>query len=95
MTTVLIEPSSFAIWNRNKVIVGIATGVWVVNFALMLSGEFSPLSLTYYECHRTRLISGVVQVNNRFKLATAFLSYPTVDSRCMVACDKGLRIYQH
>ena len=39
---VLMEPFSFAIWNRNKVIVTIATGVWAVNFALLLAGEFFP-----------------------------------------------------
>jgi hypothetical protein len=42
---VLIEPYSFAIWNSNKVIVGIAAGVWGVNLAFLLAGESSPLSL--------------------------------------------------
>jgi hypothetical protein len=38
----LIEPSSFAIWHRNKAIVGIAAGLWGVNFALLFAGEFFP-----------------------------------------------------
>ena len=42
---VLIEPSSLAIWNRNKVIVCMAVSVWTVNLALLLAGEFSPLSI--------------------------------------------------
>ena len=40
-----MEHSSFAIWNKNKVVVGIAAGVWGINFALMLAGKFLPLSL--------------------------------------------------
>ncbi|KAI0281026.1 hypothetical protein BGY98DRAFT_271545 [Russula aff. rugulosa BPL654] len=36
--SLLIVLRIFAIWNRNKVIVTIATGVWAVNFALLLAG---------------------------------------------------------
>jgi hypothetical protein len=39
---VLIEPSSFAIWNMQKVIVALSVGVWVTDIALMLVGEFHP-----------------------------------------------------
>ena len=41
----LIEFYSFAVWNRNKIILGVASGVWGVNLACLLAGEFTPLSL--------------------------------------------------
>jgi hypothetical protein len=33
-----------AIWNRNKIIVGIATGVWLTTIAFLIQGEFISLS---------------------------------------------------
>jgi hypothetical protein len=70
---VLIEPYSFAIWNSNKVIVGIAAGVWGVNLAFLLTGEFTPArsSVNANECV---LITGVVQVYNCFQLAGLLVS---------------------
>ncbi len=35
-----MDHSSFAIWNRNKVIVAIAGAVWVTNLSFQLQGEF-------------------------------------------------------
>jgi hypothetical protein len=40
---VLMEPSSVAIWHKNKTAMGIATGLWVINAAFLTYGEFSPL----------------------------------------------------
>jgi hypothetical protein len=42
---VLMEPSSFAIWNMKKVIVAFSAGVWVANISLMLECEFHPFIL--------------------------------------------------
>ena len=41
---VLTEPSSFAIWNMNKVIVAFSAGVWMTNISLMSICEFCPIS---------------------------------------------------
>ena len=38
---VLMEPSSFAIWDWSKVIMAISTAVWVVNLAFQLKGMFT------------------------------------------------------
>lgn len=39
---VLMRPSSFAIWNMQKVIVAFSACVWVANVSLMIVGEFYP-----------------------------------------------------
>ena len=39
---VLMEPSSFAIWNMNKVIMAFSTGVWMTNVIVMVICEFHP-----------------------------------------------------
>jgi hypothetical protein len=38
----LMESSSFAIWNMQKVIVALSAGVWVTDVSLMLVGESHP-----------------------------------------------------
>ncbi len=38
---VLIELSSFAIWDKNKVIMAISVGVWAINVAFQLIGQFT------------------------------------------------------
>jgi hypothetical protein len=38
----LMVHSSFAIWNKNKVVVAIAGAVWVTNLSFLLQGEFLP-----------------------------------------------------
>lgn len=35
----LMKPSRIAIWNKDKVVVAIATGVWVTNIAFMIQGN--------------------------------------------------------
>jgi hypothetical protein len=37
--------SSIAIWNKNRVVVAIAVGVWVINIAFLIQGESERLSL--------------------------------------------------
>ena len=39
---VLMEPSSFAIWNMNKVIMAFSTAVWMSNVIVMVVCEFHP-----------------------------------------------------
>ena len=38
---VLMEISSFAIWDKNKVIMAISAGLWLANMAFQFSGEFT------------------------------------------------------
>jgi hypothetical protein len=37
---------SFALWHRNKVVKGIAAGLWVVNASFIIYGESLPLYLS-------------------------------------------------
>jgi len=39
-----MEDTRIAIWNRNKIIVALATGVWLTTIAFLIQGEFIPLS---------------------------------------------------
>lgn len=39
---VLMRPSSFAIWNMQKVIVAFSAGLWLANVSLKIVGEFYP-----------------------------------------------------
>jgi len=41
---VLIEASSVAIWNKNKVVVAIAASLWVTHIAAMIQSKSSPPS---------------------------------------------------
>jgi hypothetical protein len=43
LNQVLIEITSIAIWNRERVVVAMAITVWVVNVAFLVQGK-SPLS---------------------------------------------------
>jgi hypothetical protein len=36
---VLMEISSFAIWDKNKVIMAISTAIWVINMGCQFSGK--------------------------------------------------------
>ena len=42
---VLMEPSSIAIWHRNKVIMAVAIGLWVANIGVLSLGEYPPFHL--------------------------------------------------
>jgi hypothetical protein len=44
----LMDLSSFAIWNRKKAIVAFAATVWITNVLLLLQGEF-PLCIRHGE----------------------------------------------
>jgi hypothetical protein len=41
----LIEYSSFAIWDRNKVIMAISAAIWITNAGFQIIGEFTPSSI--------------------------------------------------
>jgi hypothetical protein len=41
---VLIEASSVAIWNKNKIVVAIAASLWVTHVAAMIQSKPSPPS---------------------------------------------------
>jgi hypothetical protein len=41
--TTLIEASSIAIWNNNKLVMGIAIIVWVTNVSVIILGKFLPI----------------------------------------------------
>ena len=36
---VLMELSSFAIWDRNKIVLGISAVIWLINFGFQLAGK--------------------------------------------------------
>ena len=42
---VLMKISSFAIWDKNKVIMAISAVIWVANECFQFSGEFFTLSI--------------------------------------------------
>ena len=72
---VLMEISSFAIWDRNKVIIAISAAIWFTNIGAQLTGEFtSSIPLNFDECD---LKSGLIEVNDRFqssRLLALFIS---------------------
>jgi hypothetical protein len=65
--TVLMGSStgSFALWHRNKVVKGIAAGLWVINASFIIYGESLP-PLSFRIPNRCGLISGTARVNNQF-----------------------------
>jgi hypothetical protein len=62
---VLMEISSLAIWDWNKVIMAISATIWITNFVTQLIGEFTfSIPLNFDECDLT---SGIAEVNDRFQ----------------------------
>jgi hypothetical protein len=61
-----MEPSSFAIWSMQKVIVVFSAAVWVTNIALMFEGEFHP-SVLSVNPHKRYLISAALRVSGLFQ----------------------------
>jgi hypothetical protein len=45
-----MEGSSVAIWNKDKIAVAIASGVWLLNVAATIEGKSSAPS-SYRRCH--------------------------------------------
>ena len=81
---------SIAIWHKNNVALGIASGIWVVNLGFLISGETSPPSIPG-NSNRRGLISGVVRVNNHLQLFSPYhLTVSITDSRCMESCSKEM-----
>jgi hypothetical protein len=60
---------SIAIWNKNKIVVGISFGVWMTNIAFLIQGESGSLSLSTFLYARNliqmRLNSGIARVNDK------------------------------
>jgi hypothetical protein len=50
---VLMELSSFAIWDRSKVIMAISAAIWVINLGFQLTGKFT--SSTSIVCESQRI----------------------------------------
>jgi hypothetical protein len=57
----LMKDIRIAIWNWNKIIVGLATGVWVTTIAFLIQGKSIPLSGGEIKCSA---VSGVSRVYN-------------------------------
>jgi hypothetical protein len=73
---ILMNDFSIAIWNKNRVVVGISLGVWMTNIAFLIQGESGSLSLNlsvYQESYTKRLDLGIARVNDKTIL------YPVVD----------------
>jgi hypothetical protein len=63
---VLIELTSIAIWNKNRVVIALATCVWGIYLAFFIEGESSLHSGRRTEAaYRYRSLSGVSQVKNQ------------------------------
>jgi hypothetical protein len=54
--TKLIEASSVAIWNNNKLVIGVAITAWVVNVSVIILGKFLLLSPTEVPGSHTNVI---------------------------------------
>jgi hypothetical protein len=60
MKLALIPVASIAIWNRRKVVVRIAIGLWITNVAFLVQGKSLPLptnhvpqrNVIYNRCHK-------------------------------------------
>jgi hypothetical protein len=65
---VLMAFSSFAIWDKNKVIMAISAALWVANMSFQFAGEFN----FFISCESHRIsyecdsISGIFKVNDHF-----------------------------
>jgi len=56
----LIEGSSIAVWNKNKIIMVIAGGIWLSNVAASIEGK--PLLPTdYWECQTNTIFPQVLR----------------------------------
>ncbi len=58
---------SIAIWNKNRVVVAISLGVWMINVGFLIQGESEWLSLRLpvsRESHTNARGSGVARVND-------------------------------
>jgi hypothetical protein len=76
----LIEGSSAAIWNKDKIVVGIAGAVWLTNVAASTEGKSSALS-SYRTSYKRDHASGVSRVNK--------LVPNTLDSLGLCTCSSA------
>jgi hypothetical protein len=53
---VLIEASSVAIWNGDKIVVAIATSLWVTDVAVVIQGK----SLPPNSCGKSRIFANMI-----------------------------------
>ncbi len=59
-----MKDTRIAIWNRNKIIVALATGVWLTTIASLIQGKSIPLSGGESPVFKCSGLSGVSRVNN-------------------------------
>ena len=58
---------STAIWNRNKIAVAVAIGVWAINIAFFIQGRsVSPSIAEHVGSHKRYLATGAVRVGGHF-----------------------------
>ena len=70
-----------AVWNKDRVVVAIATGVWVINIAFLIQGN-SPLLRPLSACNPLqRFVPGTARVNRLFQLYFYLLSLPLLQLR--------------
>jgi hypothetical protein len=82
-----------AIWNRDRFVLAISTGIWMADIALLIHGKY----LLQNVCERGDManITGVVQVNFQFRLSWISLVYlTTVGPLYVVARDRHLHCAQ-
>lgn len=66
-TRLMDHDSSIAIWNKHRVVVAISLGIWMINIAFLIQGEFRRLPLNHSVARnliQTRLNSGIARVND-------------------------------
>ena|SRR6267154_2547403 len=93
--TNLTDASSIAIWNKNRLVVGIAIIVWVTN-VLVILGKSALMLSTFRNPILMRPVSGVVRVNNlQSQQFRAVQAYPSTDALRMGPCSARLYRAQH
>jgi hypothetical protein len=91
------EASSIAIWNKHRLVVGIAIIVCATNVSVIILGKLVPHSShkrsgIRYQCD---FISGIVQVNNLSRQLRTVLAYPFADALRMELCSARVYRGQH
>jgi hypothetical protein len=64
-TQVLTVTASIAIWNKKKIVIMIAAGVWGINVIFLIQGEPFPPSFESSEIpFKNAMVPAIVRVNN-------------------------------
>jgi len=91
----LIDIFSVAIWDKNKIVVAIATSLWVTNLAVFTQGKSSappsrPLSIP----SRCDIASGIARVSKQHGLPCIVYAYPYAAPRRVECFSAGLHHIQ-